>query len=64
MTDNNRALTRREEDLKVFLVILHNLEKEYRVKVGGCGCCGSPYLYDEKTHIYYDDLNLETPKDD
>lgn len=28
-----------------FLKELSELSKKYNIYIGGCGCCGSPYLY-------------------
>ena len=29
-----------------FLEELTELTKKYNIVIGGCGCCGSPFLYD------------------
>jgi hypothetical protein len=42
-TSNDQTYEAREE---AFLAQLTELTKRYRIKVGGCGCCGSPYLDD------------------
>jgi len=34
-----------EKTLKEFLEGLAELTKKKGVAIGGCGCCGSPYLY-------------------
>lgn len=44
-------LQEREFALKNFLDGLTELTKKYDIAVGGCGCCYSPYLYDEKLQI-------------
>jgi len=31
--------------VKNFLKELTELSKRYKIAIGGCGCCGSPYLY-------------------
>ena len=33
-----------------FLKELAELTKKYDIAIGGCGCCGSPYLDDLKTN--------------
>lgn len=30
---------------EIFLKELSELTKKYEIAIGGCGCCGSPYLY-------------------
>lgn len=35
--------------LEKFLAELDELTKKYGIEIGGCGCCGSPYLDDTKT---------------
>ena len=32
-----------------FLKELSDLTKKYNIEIGGCGCCGSPYLNDLET---------------
>ena len=32
-----------------FLKELSHLTKKYNISIGGCGCCGSPYLTDLET---------------
>jgi hypothetical protein len=34
------------EQVEAFLVELTELTKKYRIRIHGCGCCGSPYLED------------------
>ncbi len=33
-----------EADKKAFLAELSQLSNKYGVGIGGCGCCGSPFL--------------------
>ena len=33
------------EDVMEFLKELTELTKKYNVYIGGCGCCGSPFLF-------------------
>lgn len=37
------------ERIKNFLKDLAELTKQHGIEIGGCGCCGSPYLDDTKT---------------
>ena len=43
MSKYNRNL--KDEGLENFLNDLENLCDTYNIYIGGCGCCGSPYLY-------------------
>ena len=48
----NNPQTREEKEAK-FLVELAKLTNKYGVTIGGCGCCGSPWLGEtEKTGRY------------
>jgi len=63
------------ENLKSFLVELAEVSKKYNFFIGGCGCCGSPYLvndiddgfeyenliYDYRKEVYTITIN-EVPK--
>lgn len=42
--------------LKAFLKELTALSQKYDIYIQGCGCCGSPWLFDERTKKEYDDL--------
>jgi hypothetical protein len=33
-----------DEGVTLFLIELTELSRKHGVRVGGCGCCGSPYL--------------------
>lgn len=33
-----------EENTKAFLAGLSELSRKYGVGIGGCGCCGSPFI--------------------
>jgi len=33
-----------EEQLKEFLKDLSKLSRKHKIIIGGCGCCGSPFL--------------------
>ena len=35
-----------EKDVENFLKELTELTEKYKIVIGGCGCCGSPYLSD------------------
>ena len=41
--------------LENFLKELAELTQKYGIKIGGCGCCGSPFLHDLKG----DDCNAD-----
>lgn len=42
--------------LELFLNELSELTKKYGFEIGGCGCCGSPWLNDEKEEFDVCDL--------
>lgn len=49
----------KEERLHYFLEELTGLSERYGIVIGGCGCCGSPYLTDcstEEDKVYADKL--------
>lgn len=53
-----------KKDIEGFLKELTNLSLSYGIIVGGCGCCGSPYLESADNDldidgISYDDLTWE-----
>lgn len=33
-----------EEQIRLFLEDLSKLTRKHGIKIGGCGCCGSPFL--------------------
>ena len=33
-----------EEQVKLFLEELTELTRKHSIEIGGCGCCGSPFL--------------------
>ena len=41
------------KELESFLKELTKLTKKYHIAIGGCGCCGSPYL----TKLELDDIS-------
>lgn len=46
--------TKIEQDrLDAFLIALTNLCNQHQIGIGGCGCCGSPELYNR------DEVNME-----
>lgn len=45
--------------LKAFLKELTALSQKYDIYIKGCGCCGSPYLIDDRIDEKYDDLTYE-----
>lgn len=47
---NMKIETANKIDLQGFLTELTELSNRYGIVIGGCGCCGSPYLdYIEET---------------
>lgn len=40
------------EDTEKFLKELTSLSEKYGVYIGGCGCCGSPYVYSDQYKIH------------
>jgi len=44
--------TVQERRVRTFLDELTELTKKYQIEIGGCGCCGSPFLVflDEEPH--------------
>ena len=48
-----------DNNLNEFLKELTKLSRKYNIGIGGCGCCGSPFLYNIKTEkIISEDLEL------
>ena len=48
--------------LELFLKELAELTKKYRFVIGGCGCCGSPWIEDLEQKIYIEDLRYNDEK--
>lgn len=38
----------KKDNLQTFLNELAELSRKHDIYIGGCGCCGSPVLYDSK----------------
>lgn len=55
----------KRERIEKFLKELSCLSKKYDLVIGGCGCCGSPYVDDRVTHenvmeyLKFDDEKIE-----
>ena len=47
------------DEVKEFLKELTELSKKYGIFIGGCGCCGSPFLYADEGGINYKDLDFQ-----
>ena len=50
-------------DLQLFVGELTLLTKKYGYKIGGCGCCGSPWVYPVKTRVGHYQEVLDTDED-
>lgn len=48
MSKEDRAKTRK---VREFLEALENLSDRYGLWIGGCGCSGSPFIYDIKDKV-------------
>ena len=42
-----------------FLSELSELTIKYEISIGGCGCCGSPYIIDFKKQYQGDNLEFD-----
>ena len=40
-----RGLMDNDEKLRAFLTDLSELSQKHHLYIGGCGCCGSPFVY-------------------
>lgn len=58
---NMKIETANKIDLQGFLTELGELSKKYGIIIGGCGCCGSPYLdyYEGSTRYTASDLGYD-----
>jgi hypothetical protein len=56
-----------DAQLAAFLLELTELSQEHGIKIGGCGCCGSPFLSEitttEKDGQYYVPMSGDSPDD-
>lgn len=50
------------ERLENFLKELAELTKKYNIAIGGCGCCGSPYIDDFQKEFEGDNLEFDEGK--
>lgn len=48
--------------LKEFLRELSELTQKYELEIGGCGCCGSPWVCDFECTFYKDGLSYDHEK--
>lgn len=44
---------------KEFLKELGELTKKYKLYIGGCGCCSSPFIDDENSKFVFLDLEWD-----
>lgn len=61
MNDINTSFHPSEDELnsnryKAFLKELTALSQKYDIYIQGCGCCGSPWLFDDRIKKSYDNL--------
>ena len=42
--------------LRAFLKDLSKISEKWGMYVQGCGCCGSPWIFDERAHKNHDNL--------
>lgn len=47
---------------EAFLNELNELSKKYGLFIGGCGCCGSPFVVDEKGEEAFEELGWNYEK--
>ena len=52
----------KEENLNNFLEELSALTNKYGLVIGGCGCCGSPWVAGMNSNEGYDNLSFEEGK--
>ena len=38
-----------QEEVSKFMAELEALSRKHNIVIGGCGCCGSPFLYREES---------------
>lgn len=50
MDNTNKIIT--DEQIKLFLKELSDLSKKHHIYIGGCGCCGSPYLIASAGYVF------------
>lgn len=48
MTKSN---TQGSDEYRQFLIELSALSLKHGIEIGGCGCCGSPYLYQRELDV-------------
>ena len=51
-----------KEKLNEFLEELSKLSSKYGLVIGGCGCCGSPWVEDVNSGVILNDLEFENNK--
>ena len=47
-----------DDQIKLFLKELSKLSKKHHIYIGGCGCCGSPYLIASKEYVFKDGYDI------
>lgn len=48
------------DKLEQFLIELAELSNKYHLYIGGCGCCGSPFIYDDNGEYVIRDLEFDS----
>lgn len=54
-----RGAGEKKARIQIFLHELTGLSQKYGLYIKGCGCCGSPWILDEKGQKTYDDLTYQ-----
>lgn len=61
MDNTNKIIT--DDQIKLFLKELSRLSKKHHIYIGGCGCCGSPYLIASEGYVFKDGYDISDYED-